>query len=346
MRLKKKRNKRTGGPQTELGKAIASKNSETHGAFALKRPDTDDYYAFAERVQRELRPTGPLQHEVVDSAAFDSYKSIKLREIERRNLLRAEQEPVSAKKLAELTGYPWSDTHLQMLAEPINPKILQRFIHKSWKLLAKPKVLADNAEAQSMPDRMVTEMYEEGCRLLSAAGLCQFNEEAFFAKLDVVMLEARVQKNYLGKRIQESGAEVLLVQYWLYRNAVRVSQAIHQLQDDKVVDVLSEEGMVRAKAHVSNSLRNNISNLESLKAGLYKGNVCACQGDGAARLQAQRAALRHEPRELCSGTHADITVLTRHVDTGGPRDVAACRGEAGPEPTGQGHVPLERGRGL
>jgi hypothetical protein len=266
VRLKRKRNNRTGGPQTELGKAIASKNSETHGAYSLKLPVTDDYYAYSELVRRELRPTGPLQDEVVDSAAFDSYKSMKLREIERRNLLRAEQEPVRTKKLAELTGYPWSDTHLQMLAEPINPKILQRFIHKSWKLLAKPKVLADNAEAQSTPDRMVTELYEEGCRLLFAAGLCQFNEEAFFAKLDVVMLEARVQKNYLGKRIQESGAEVLLVQYWLYRNAVRVSQAIHQLQDDKVIDVLSEEGMVRAKAHVSNSLRNNISNLESLKA--------------------------------------------------------------------------------
>jgi hypothetical protein len=265
-RLKKKRNKRTGGPQTELGKAIASKNSETHGAYSLKLPVTDDYYAYSELVRRELHPTGPLQDEVVDSAAFDSYKSIKLREIERRNLLRAEQEPVSAKKLAELTGYPWSDTHLQMLAEPINPKILQKFIYKSWKLLANPKVLAENAEAQSTPDRMVTGLYEEACRLLSAPGLCQFNEEAFFAELDVVMLEARVHKNYLGKRIQESGAEVLLVQYWLYRNAARVSQAIHQLHDDKVVDVLSEEGMVRAKAHVSNSLRNNISNLESLKA--------------------------------------------------------------------------------
>jgi hypothetical protein len=265
-RLKKKRNKRTGGPQTVQGKAVASKNSETHGAYSLKLPVTDDYYAYSELVQRELRPTGPLQQEVVDSAAFDSYKSIKLREIERRNLLRAEQAPVSAKKLAELTGYPWSDTHLQMLAEPINSMILKRFIYKSWKLLAKPKVLADTAEAQSTSDRMVTELYEEGCRLLSAAGLCQFNEEAFFAKLDVVMLEARVQKNYLGKRIKDSGAEVVLVQYWLYRNAARVSQAIHQLQDDKVVDVLSEEGMVRAKAHVSNSLRNNISNLESLKA--------------------------------------------------------------------------------
>jgi predicted phage-related endonuclease len=107
VRLKKKRNKRTGGPQTELGKAIASKNSETHGAFALKRPDTDDYYAFAERVQRELRPTGPLQHEVVDSAAFDSYKSIKLREIERRNLLRAEQEPVD--RLVSVKGAPVTD---------------------------------------------------------------------------------------------------------------------------------------------------------------------------------------------------------------------------------------------
>ena len=265
-RLKRRRNKRSGGPQTEVGKAIASKNSETHGAYSLKLPVTDEYYAFADLVQRELRPTGPLQQEVVDSAAFDSYKSIKLREIERRNLLRAEQEPVNAKKLAELTGYPWSDTHLELLVEPINPLQVQKSLHKYWKLLAKPKVLADNAESQSIPDRIVTELYEEGCRLLSAPGLCQFNEEAFFAKLDVVMLEARVQKNYLGKRIKESGAEVLLVHYWLYRNAARVSQAIHQLQDDKVVDVLSVEGMVRAKAHVSNSLRNNISNLESLKA--------------------------------------------------------------------------------
>lgn len=258
--------KRTGGPKTAQGKAKASKNSVDHGAYAVKRPETDAYYAYAELVQRELRPVGPLQQEMADSAAYDSFKSMRLREIERRELLRAEQAQVSTKKLAELTGFPWADTHHELLAEPINQALLQKSIHRSWRSLAAPKGDVGSPEGRSTPDLMLLDLYEEGCKLLSSRGLCQFMEEGFFARLDVVMLEARTQQNYLGRRIHEQRSEMLLLQYWLYRNAARVSQCVHKLHDDKIVDVLSDERIVRAKAHVSNSLRNNIATLEALTA--------------------------------------------------------------------------------
>lgn len=270
--------RRTGGPKTAQGKAKASKNSIDHGAYAVRRPETDSYYSYAELVHRELRPIGPLQQEMADSAAFDSFKSMRLREIERRDLIRAEQAQVSTKKLAELTGFPWADTHHELLAEPINQALLQKSIHRSWRSLAAPKGDVGSPEGRSTPDRVVVELYEEGCRLLSSLGLCQFMEEGFFARLDVVMLEARTQQNYLGRRIHEQRSEMLLVQYWLYRNAARVSQCIHKLHDDKIVDVLSDERIVRAKAHVSNSLRNNIATLEALKGmkGRDLGDVYRC----------------------------------------------------------------------
>jgi hypothetical protein len=261
----KRLSRRSGGPKTAQGKAKASKNSIDHGAYAVKRPETDSYYAYAELIHRELRPIGPLQQEMADSAAYDAFKSMRLREIERRDLLRAEQEQVSTKKLAELTGFPWADTHHELLAEPINQALLQKSIHRSWRSFAAPKGDVGSPEGRSTPDRMVVELYDEGCKVLSSPGLVQFIEEGFFARLDVVMLEARTQQNYLGRRIHEQRSEMLLVQYWLYRNAARVSQCIHKLHDDKIVDVLSDERIVRAKAHVSNSLRNNIATLAALK---------------------------------------------------------------------------------
>ena len=47
--------------------------------------------------------------------------------------------------------------------------------------------------------------------------------EDFFARLDIVMLEARSGVRYLAGRIKEQAKALVLVQYWLYRNASDLS---------------------------------------------------------------------------------------------------------------------------
>jgi len=90
--------------------------------------------------------------------------------------------------------------------------------------------------------------------------------EDFFARLDVVMLEARSGDSYLAGRIREQEEGLVLVHYWLYRNASNLTKCAQELQEEMAVEVLCHERLLRASSHISNKLRSNIETLHNIKA--------------------------------------------------------------------------------
>ena len=142
-------------------------------------------------------------------------------------------------------------------------------MHRAWVRLAKPPSKGDSAHTQtpsSPEDQRVEEVYETACDLLSRRGLLQYMHEDFFARVDLVMLEARSGDGYLAGRIKAQAEGLILVNYWLYRNASNLSNCTQELQEEMALEIFCDERLLRASSHVSNKLRSDIETLQAIKA--------------------------------------------------------------------------------
>jgi hypothetical protein len=268
-RLKRTLGRRSGGPRTPEGRAIASRNSLTHGAYAARLPDSVEFLAYLDKARVELSPSGLLEGALCDALAHDAFKIDRLREIEMSRLMRAVNKGLDTREIARRLNFPWAQTHHELLSQPPNDFELQRAVHRAWLSLAKPPSAAATARRlvpSSPEDQRVAEVYETACDLLSRRALLQYMHADFFDRLDVVMLEARSGGSYLAGRIKEQAEGLVLVQYWLYRNASNLSNCAQELHEEMALEVFCDERLLRASTHVSNKLRSNIETLQNIKA--------------------------------------------------------------------------------
>jgi hypothetical protein len=268
-RPKRTLGRRSGGPRTPEGRASASKNSLTHGAYATRLPDTVEFLAYRDQARVELSPSGLLEATLSDALAHDAFKVDRLREIEMSRLIRAANKGLDTREIARRLNFPWAQTHHELLSQPPNDFELQRAVHRAWVRLAKPPSKGDSAHTQtpsSPEDQRVKEVYEQACDLLSRRGILQHMHEDLFVRLDIVMLEARSGDGYLAGRIREQDEGLVLVHYWLYRNARNLSNCTQELQEEMALEVFCDERLLRASSHVSNKLRSDIETLQNIKA--------------------------------------------------------------------------------
>ena len=252
---------RTGGPRTEEGKVIASKNSLTHGAYASKLPESVEFKDCLKQARFDLNPCGVVEDKLVESIAHSIAKSRKIRRIQMEMAMREEHVALDTWSLAQRVKFPWGDSHHELLAEPLNEAFLQSFISKQWRRMALPPCDLADGDELSEPDHKLQSIYSDVCDCLSSRGVVQYMHERLFANLDVVMLEARAGKNYLGQRIKLEGSELLLIQYWLYRRIGYVNACKQEQIDERILAVYNDERIQRATNHISLGM---ISGLESL----------------------------------------------------------------------------------
>lgn len=265
-RLKRPLSKRSGGPRSDDGKAAASKNSLTHGAYATRLPDHPDFSTLAEEARVEFRPCGLIERTIVQSLAHEAYKSQRLDEMERCGMRGASERVADAQALARMLEFPWAQTHAELLLEPVNDLLLQRELYGAWRELAEPPTCSEPGQVVSVPDQRVLELYGQGCELLGSVVLLPHMHEAFFMRLDVVMYEARGQQSYLGRRIAQGSGEMVLVQYWLYRNASRVAACVRQVLQGQVLGVMVDERLARARSYVTGNIHRGVSSLMAVKS--------------------------------------------------------------------------------
>lgn len=268
-RLKRTLGRRSGGPRTPEGRVSASKNSLTHGAYAARVPDSVEFLVYLDQARVELSPSELLEGTLSDALAHHAFKVDRLREIEMARLMRSASKGLDTREIARRLNFPWTQTHHEVLSQPPNDFELQRAVHRAWVRLAKPSSAAATSRRRlpsSPEDLRVEEVYETACDLLSRRGLLQYMYEDFFARLDVVMLEARSGDSYLAGRIREQEEGLVLVHYWLYRNASNLTKCAQELQEEMALEVFCDERLLRASSHVSNKLRSDIETLQNIKA--------------------------------------------------------------------------------
>ena len=265
-RLKRPPSNRSGGPRTEAGIKAASKNSLSHGAYATRLPEFHEFYAYADGARAEFSPQGLIENKIVMTLAHLAYKGDRLEEIERRSMISASQQVMDPQALALRLHFPWAKSHAGLLLEPVNEALLQRLIHPAWAELAAPPKHTGPGHLVPMQDQRVLDLYELGCELLGRKGLVPFMHEEFFLKLDVVMHEARGPQSYLGRRISEGNCELVLVHYWMYRNALRISCCVQEALQAQVMNTMSDERLARASSYISSRINEGVSSLAMVRA--------------------------------------------------------------------------------
>jgi hypothetical protein len=255
--------RRTGGPNTEQGKAVAAANALKHGVYAEKFFSQDDDYYEIERAMRvELAPTGVVEDVLTTIAARKLHSWDQLQRITNRRLEVSQRSSVDSVALARRLNFPWAQTHHELLTSETNWFVLLRRIQFNWTRLAKPPKPKNSDELMSASDSRVAVVYKDAMRMFAKPALNEFVDFEFFEQMDEVMREARQGQNYLGKRCNGSPDDVgLLVDYWILRHRNEISMLTHDARDERTLAIHTDPNISRAEMNLSRSLKNAMTSL-------------------------------------------------------------------------------------
>lgn len=267
-RLMKRRKKKATGPVTESGKSVSSRNSYKTGAYATKiLPESDTYWQLEKAMRSDLHPDGPVESLLVASGIRNLSSLISIQELKHNRIVVSENTKIDTQELAKRVGFPWADSHHQVLEEPANEHLLLRRMHLSWEILAKPPKATKSNEVMTPADSRVAVLYKRAKQLLALPTLNAYAEFDFFSAMDVVMQEAREGKNYLGKRVHGDSEHLgLLIDYWLYRNARELSMCHHDIRNERTLRLHTDPALSRAEATANKNFRDAMSNLSNYRA--------------------------------------------------------------------------------
>lgn len=260
------RKRRSGGPRTEEGKLRSSQNALKHGAYAASLPKSqlDEFYQIRGFAVTELSPKGMLQQLQAESAAHEMWRLKQIEAYERLQFIRSERFEVSLVDLARLTGFPFAETHTEMLTEPQNEALLQRRLGEFFLRDCKPPP-REPGQVRTAPDQRAQRLHKKATEKLLGPPLLQHMEYEFFGELDVVMLEARDGQNYIGHRLRKNKDMQPLIEYWLYRNASLIERCRDDLRQERVGKEAMNPNTQRARSHGHKTLKTALQTLESLK---------------------------------------------------------------------------------
>ena len=260
-----RRRKRSGGPRTEQGRAVAAMNSTKHGGYARALPESNEFYLLGMQVERELSPRGVIEQRLASNIAHSIHKADLIEAYERDRVTAAHSRPLDPSLVAQRVGFPFGQPYRQLLVEPINMVRLQRKLFKQWENLARPPSPDGPRSLARLPDSRVSRLYRKGLAALGKGGRPQALLYEFYEELDIVMSEAQAQLNYLGQRAHQQDEELMFVLYWLFRNAEVVNACIKEIRAELAIEVIQDEKLARVKGAIDAGLRRDIDSLNALR---------------------------------------------------------------------------------
>lgn len=254
-RLKRRLPNRSGGPKSEAGKARASQNSLKHGGYAIAPGPYDEYWEFERRVHGYLEPVGFIQTELVSKIAFAMWRSSKIQHYTLESFAWAEMDSVQLDRLANELGFPFDEKLWTVLNSPVDQLALQRRLAEFWRGALDGVGLSDVPELVEA-DARLSEIHKEGLAILDQKGMHQVNHEDFFLAMDRVMLDAENGTSTLGLRLSGAGSIQPLLDYWLFRNAPRISAVRRRILLTNSLQILCDPNLERAQNMADRSISN------------------------------------------------------------------------------------------
>jgi len=274
--------RRTGGPRTAEGRARSSLNAIKHGGYVTATNAALEFQTTLSELISRINPVGVVEEGVVNSLAVELFRLSMLGKLELERVQAAVHAEVSPFELAQTLGYPWIRSHPDELRNP--PELSALRARVGSYLSAHLGSL--HSQCGSKPSAADTRKFEAirlavddmNCvgdgdpNALGTGGLKHYSEEhysepAYLDELDRHMRElARVKELHSNGMALPSDTQPL-VDYWLLRNYHRIEATRRELQVAKLVEVLTSEGVRRARCHAMRQLDDCVRLLELLRGG-------------------------------------------------------------------------------
>lgn len=273
--------RRTGGPRTAEGRARSSLNAIKHGGYVTASSAAQEFQAtFSELVSR-INPVGVVEEGVVNSLAVELFRLSMLGKLELERVQSAVHSEVSTLELAQALEYPWTKTHPDELRNPPELKALRSRIG-SYLATQLGSLLSQCGPTPSAPEERTIEALRLAVDDMQLSGDDNANdlgagdahrdvepypEPAYLDELDRHMRELARGNELLRNGMALPSDTQPLVDYWLLRNYHRIEATRRDLQVAKLVEVLTSEGVRRARGHAMRQLDDCVRLLELLRGG-------------------------------------------------------------------------------
>jgi hypothetical protein len=225
---------------------------------------------------------GVVEEGVVNSLAVELFRLSMLGKLELERVQAAVYAEVSPFELAQALGYPWIRSHPDELRNPPELKSLRErvgsYLSAHLGSLQSHCGSKPSAADTLKIDAIRLAVDDMNCvgdgdpNALGAGGLKHYSEEHYSEPACLDELDRHMRELARVKDLQSSGMALPsdtqpFVDYWLLRNHHRIEATRRDLQVAKLIDVLTSEGVRRARGHAMRQLDDCVRLLELLRGG-------------------------------------------------------------------------------
>jgi len=265
-RLKRPVSKRSGGPNTPEGKSKSAQNSIKHGGYSLVPRSSEEFARFEQQVLGSFKPIGVVQNQLVSSITFTLWRTKLIQRYVDEAHDSVEIDDVGHRQLACLTEFPFAERYQYQLNVNENDGVRLQRLAKFWANNCElPSDTEGPVDVIAAGDERIREIYSEGIKVLGQSVVHQAMHESFFYALDRVMLEARECRNSIGLKLSRADDLTELVNYWIYRNSLKISAARRQTREDQALRILCDPKIERALSSFDASLQKQLEAFWAIK---------------------------------------------------------------------------------
>ena len=265
-RLKRRLSKRSGGPRTPEGKSKTSQNATTHGGYVTPLRVSDEFCHFEQGVFGNLEPIGTIETELASQIASTLWRCKLMREYIDNELDAVEFDDVVNRQLATETDFPFEVRYHYLLNVNENENFRRQRFVKFWSTSCDELSGPSSADAiVAACDGRVREIFQETLQVMGLPDMHQAMHEKFFDSLDRVMLEANECRNSLGIKLKQLDDLTELVNYWIYRNSLKISAARKRIREREAIRIMCDPNIERAQSTANYTLTKQLNTYWLLK---------------------------------------------------------------------------------
>ena len=264
--MKRPVSKRSGGPNSPESKSKSAQNSIKHGGYSLVPRSREEFARFEQQVLGSFKPIGVVQNQLVSSITFTLWRTKLIQRYVDEAHDSVEIDDVGHRQLACLTEFPFAERYQYQLNVNENDWVRLQRLAKFWANNCElPSDTEGPVDVIAAGDERIREIYSEGIKVLGQSVVHQVMHESFFYALDRVMLEARECRNSIGLKLSRSDDMTELVNYWMYRNSLKISAARRQTREDQALRILCDPKIERALSSSDASLQKQLDAFWAIK---------------------------------------------------------------------------------
>lgn len=261
--------RRGGGPGSPSGRAAASANALTHGAYSALPRDSRAYLERLGEVRQSLEPGDALSESAAAEVAHATIRRDLLREHEARKVALMVELGPPLGDVASLSGFPFGERHHHLMAPGLDMSRLRRELRRLWR------------EHLYVAASGGLGLAREGLAVFGEGPLAPHREADFFARWDEAVSLAPHGAGPLHGALRSDAGEAFQARLWLYRHYHRVNKARDMLTSQAVVEFLGSTSLGRARSLIDRSVREGVESMQRARDTARDGRPWGGGGDRA-----------------------------------------------------------------